>query len=79
MAVVAAGVAGGLFAAIGPLSHPWGANWRDAAFLGLTRGGGAGGVALVGFAVAWALATRLDLDRGGRGDPGGDRRMRRGP
>ena len=47
----------GAVAAAGPLTAVTGADWRAAVFRGVTRGGGAGGLVLVGFAVAWTLRT----------------------
>jgi len=66
-AVVLVTAAAGAVAAAGPLTAMTGADWRTAAFRGTTHGGAAGGAALVGFAVAWALgAGRSARDGGGR-------------
>jgi hypothetical protein len=65
-AVLVATAVAGAVAAAGPLTAVTGTDWRAAAFQGITRGGSAGGLALVGFAVAWALRAR-----GSAGDGGG--------
>jgi hypothetical protein len=63
-------VLAGVVAAAGPLTAVTGMDWRTAAFRGVTRGGAAGGLALLGFAVAWTL--RAGPARGpGAGSAGG--------
>lgn len=59
--------AAGVVAAAGPLTAATGADWRTAAFDGITRGGGAGGAVLVGFAVAWTLRRSRSAGGGGGG------------
>jgi hypothetical protein len=56
--IVLAGLVTAAVAAAGPLTSPWGADWRTAAFRGITRGGTAGGAVLLAFALAWAAYLR---------------------
>jgi hypothetical protein len=63
--LAAAGVAA--LSAVGPLTAEAGADYHDAAYLGVTRGGAAGGVALVAFAGAWAVRSRAASAGGGHG------------
>jgi hypothetical protein len=63
-AVLVVTAVAGLVAAAGPLTAASGADWRAAAFRGITHGGAAGGLVLLGFAVAWT--------RRSAGSAGGD-------